>query len=114
MTRGPEIDLFEAAAAREARDAGIERITATAGHWTRAARLSVRAIPYGWTGLGEDIRFKLIRDGLPQPHHPNAWGALIKWAVDRGLFEATGEVRNTRDRPSHACYTKVYRRTGAQ
>lgn len=107
-------DLFDAAAAREARDAGM---TLVLDHeeedWKDRARALVRLVPPGWVGLSEDMRFLLTGWGLEEPHSPNVWGALTHWALRAHLLEPTGIIRNTRDRPSHASYTKEYRRTEA-
>ncbi len=93
-----------------ARDEGIARVESNNVAWGLEARARLRFIlSEPWTGIGEELRLMLTGGGLPQPRHPNCWGALIKWCVSEGLLIPTGETRNTRDMPSHACYTKVYR-----
>jgi hypothetical protein len=92
------------------RDEGIARVERGSPKWTHEARERARTLlARPWEGLGEDLRLALLYQGLPQPHHPNCWGALIKWCVVNGLLVATGDVLNTNDAPSHASYTKVYR-----
>lgn len=103
-------DLFEAAEARTERDDAIGRVSANAGNWMQRARISVRALPSGWEGTGEDIRLQLVNGGLEPPHHHNAWGALINWCVKAEVLEWTGRIRNMRTRRSHARSTKVYRK----
>ena len=105
------MDLFEAAAAREARDAGMKAVLDHSGAWKDRARLKIRELAPGWTGTGEDIRLLLQdRPGL-RPQHHNAWGAVIGGCLRQGWLQATGELRHMRCRESHARKTAVYVRT---
>jgi hypothetical protein len=107
---------FDFEGAFAAKEKGIARVDANAGAWKDKARLAAMTLkfPEKWEGLGEDFRRLLIKGGLGIPHSPNCWGSLINWCLKKGILEPTGEVRNTRDRKSHACYTKVYRHSGAR
>lgn len=100
-------DLF--GDALHARDDALAQVSFNAGDWMIHARARVAALPFGWTGTAEDIRVLLMNNGLPAPHHHNAWGALIKSCVPRFLVP-TGETRNMATRRSHARRTPVYRR----
>lgn len=104
-------DLFEHADAKSERDEALERVEMNSGKWSVAARIRVRGIHPGWTGTGEDLRLRLRRDGLPAPHHHNAWGALINTCVKQEWLVWTGELAQMRTAKSHARATKIYRRT---
>lgn len=60
---------------------------------------------------GEDIRLACERDGLAQPHHPNAWGAMFS-SLSRGGREwirLTNEWANMTDPKSHARCNRFWR-----
>ena len=103
-------DLF---GAEEARDEALARVTVNSGQWMYAARAFVAmVIPIGWTGTAEEIRLFAYRFGIPEPHHPNVWGALIRGCIELGLLNFTGEMRKPKSRKSHARKIQVYRRGG--
>ena len=59
---------------------------------------------------GEDIRLYCVTHGhIPQPKHPNAWGALISTLLKRKIIVPTGEYRAMKDNTSHARKTPVYK-----
>lgn len=57
---------------------------------------------------GEQIRY-WVREEIGEPHHPNAWGALINAAVRRKIIVDTGEEQQMSKPSSHARRTAVYR-----
>lgn len=107
MGKTEQPDLFGAKAAR---DAGFASVAKNAGGWRPAAIAAIAALPQGYEGTGEDIRLDLLKAGLAEPHHHNAWGEVTKEAIKRGLIHRTGELRNMRTKRSHARATPVYRR----
>lgn len=106
----PTQDLFGAVAAR---DEALAKVAANGNNWRYLALAGIANLPAGYEGTGEDIRIKMLNDGLPPPHHHNAWGEVIKAAVSRAWIVPTGKYRNMRTRKSHARETPVYRRAGA-
>jgi hypothetical protein len=98
-------DMFEA---RQARDEALARVTDNAGSWMGAALARIETLRQ-WRGTSEELRLQLIRDGLPQPHHHNAWGALTAHAVKRHLLSFAGYGR-MKTRKSHARRTPIYHR----
>lgn len=96
--------------ARAARDAALAAVEARAGGWSRAARDAVRQLPIYWEGTGEDIRLHLVKGGLPEPHHHNAWGAVVNVCVRHDWLREIGR-RNMRTEKSHARNTPIYART---
>ncbi|MFZ0270967.1 MAG: hypothetical protein WAL34_03870 [Acidobacteriaceae bacterium] len=70
----------------------------------------------GWANtehgvIGEDIR-RMLLPHVGHPGSPNAWGALIRRAIKKGLIVATGEYRHMKEKRSHARRTMVYRFAG--
>jgi hypothetical protein len=72
---------------------------------------AIDIITEGQTLTGEDIRFRLMQEEI-QPHHHNAWGALISAAVRKGLIRETGRWVAMRGARSKARRTPEYWRTG--
>jgi len=99
------LDLF--GDARAARDAALEQVTGNAGVWFDIALRYVAYLPKGWRGTGEDLRLYLI-PAIGAPHSPNAWGALVAQAMQKGMLLRTGERRAMRTMKSHARRTDVY------
>lgn len=106
-----EPDLFSAAAARAARDAGIARAAANAGEFMSLGLTLIAAMPPG-EYQGEDIRRFLNARGV-FPHKHNAYGALIRDALRRGLIAATGRFEATKSLKTHAHKTQVYTKEDA-
>ena len=101
-------DLFDAdESAKLARDAALRRVADNGGPWHGRA-LSALVLLKGYEGTFEDIRLTLIRKGLPNPHHHNAWGALSKAAEDQHILVPTGKFRHMQTTKSHARRTAVY------
>lgn len=69
---------------------------------------AINRLPCGFLGTGEGIRLAVM---LPPPHHHNAWGAVIRMAVRRGLLMDTGQMAHMTSKKSHARRSPVYRRT---
>jgi hypothetical protein len=84
--------LFDINAARAARDEALKTVESNAGEWIDRA-LSALCMFGGMEVTGEDIRLILV-PVVGKPHHHNAWGAMIRTAVTRGILRQTGEWRN--------------------
>ncbi len=97
------IDLFTAA---DARDEGIDIVSNNALSWFDQAASYISQMN-AWTGTGEDMRM-LITQVIGEPHHHNAWGAMIMAAVRKGDLIKTGEMRKMVGDKSHARMTPVY------
>jgi hypothetical protein len=93
--------------AKARRDEGMGRVTANAGPWVPAARTEIAKLR-GWCGTGEDLRLLLV-PLIGPPHHHNAWGPLIKYAIERHWLFPTGERRHMKSKKSNARSTAVYR-----
>lgn len=78
---------------------GIGRVTDHNGEWlgnvlALVARLAILQGRDGFTV--EDVRALAERRGLPEPDHPNAWGAAMHVARRRGLIREAGYRKATR------------------
>lgn len=102
-------DLFSySPTGTQLRDEALERVAENAGEdfMTRALDL-IERLPRGTTATGEEIRHRVAAAGI-EPHHANAWGALISQAVRLKLMTPTGVWRAMKKPSSHARKTPVY------
>lgn len=99
-------DLFDPAQARALRDAGTAKAAANAGGFMDKALDVIAALPSG-EYRGENVRLACTLRGI-EPHHPNAWGALILLAQKRGLLRPTGRFLPAASKKSHASVQQVY------
>ncbi len=92
------------------RDKALDRVRGHNPRWTAGALAVIRQLPIGWVGTGEDVRHAVNRAMVGQPSSPNAWGALIKAAINLKLLTHTGRWLKMKDKGSHARMTPEYRR----
>jgi|SRR4029077_6340152 len=102
-----QYELFEAKAAR---DQALTQVSENAADWMTVAFNLLLRIEGGIDLTGEMVRNRLLWMGCPQPHHHNAWGALIRTAVVRGALTDTGRMAHMENVRSHARRTPVYQR----
>ena len=73
--------LFGSTLGQILRDEGMAQVEENSGSWKTTARERTEAwinsMPAGTVFTGEDIRLDLQDAGLEEPHHPNAWSAVI-------------------------------------
>lgn len=111
---GPLGPLFERivlkTTGQQLRDEGIKVVSEHNENWMGyaldAAKIFIARMDTD-TFTGEDIRLALRY--IPQPTHPNAWGALINTLVKRKIIVPTGEYQQPKDRTSHARAIQVYK-----
>lgn len=91
------------------RDEGIDAVTREA--WARQAREAVIAYIRNKKGqplLGSDVQ-RIVRDaGRPEPHHPNAYGALVKGLIQDKLIEPTNMFLPAGHSKAHSRAVRVY------
>jgi len=111
MREGPAVrlmseqqDLF---GAKQARDSALDQVSGNTGEWMHKALFAISIIDTEFELTGEDIRLR-IADRVGNPHHHNAWGALIKAAIKQKLITPTGKQRAMQTVKSHARSTPVY------
>lgn len=104
------MDLFSSAEAH--RDRALTIVAGRSGQWMPdafAAAVRCRMLhPWPNGFVAEDLRAQLLQDGLPPPHHHNAWGAFTNRAIKANLIRKTGQHRSMRGARSHARSTPVY------
>lgn len=100
--------FFDAEMSRFERDKALDRVTCNAGDFNMLARRFLRTLKPGRRYTGEEIRRLCTKKGI-KPHHHNAWGALIRWGVEKAILIETGEYEQMRDVKSHARRTPIYR-----
>ena len=73
--------LFGSTLGQILRDEGMAQVQDNAGEWRDLTRQRadewIKSMPAGTIFTGEDIRLDLQDAGLEEPHHPNAWSAVI-------------------------------------
>jgi hypothetical protein len=100
---------------RELRDEGMERVAENSGEWRFIAGAAMdvwfERTEVGEEFIGEDIRFGC--SGVGEPHHQNAWSAVIGGRVRQwlkaGLIEVVG-VSAAQDPTTHAHMYRRYKR----
>lgn len=111
VTKGKPLPLFDAAAARAARDKGIDRVLRHWSGWQAKAYEAIDGIRQRKELVeftGEDIREKLLAIGIG-PAAPQAWGAFIGNLKRDKIIIQTGDLRPMKATKSHARQTFVYR-----
>jgi hypothetical protein len=103
--------LLDYAASRIARDEALARVTRSSDAFMVNALIAISQLRGEFRG--EQIRATLMAQGI-EPHHHNAWGAVVRSALKRGLLEATGRFEAMHDVKSHARKTEVYLAVGAR
>jgi hypothetical protein len=76
-------DIYDLAAARAARDAGMERVMEGEDEFKIQYAMYVIKLPHGWQGTAEEIRRTWT--GI-RPHHVNCWGACCNAAIKQGML----------------------------
>jgi hypothetical protein len=93
------------------RDAALDKVLRRDWIWRAQITAFIEGLPQGWVGTGEDVRLAATEAGIPAPHHPNAWGAAIMYAVkNKRWLMWTGKVVPMRQKSSHARLTRQYAR----
>lgn len=106
-----DLDSDNAPDGVKARDAALDSVLRRDWIWRAQIIEFIEGLPQGWVGTGEDIRFAAIEAGIPNPPHPNAWGAAVMHAVkNKRWLQWTGKVRSMRSKSSHARITREYAR----
>ena len=102
-----QLGLFDAAAARAARDAGM---AAAAGHagpvWRVLALAALERLCRQQATVHCD---DLAQEVVLTPPHPYAWGAVWHAAIKAGWLERTGEYAPSRQKGKHAHQYPRYR-----
>ena len=110
------LPLLDAIEADKRLEASLTRVRENNEEWSGIAFIQLCnwvKTHDGWANTehgfsGEDIRYALT-PLVGKPRSPNAWGALIAFALRRGIIEATGEYRKMKCVTSNARKTAVYR-----
>lgn len=115
----PEAPLLDLIEARARRGEGEGLVLEHQGpewreHYTGCADRFLATREPGSFFMGEDLRVFALRNGLPQPAHPNAWGAMAgsvlrRWL--RGGLVAQDGIDHAQSVGSHAHRYVRYRVT---
>jgi hypothetical protein len=108
--------LFGSELGRKLRDEGMEQVQQNAGEWRDVMRQHldtwINKTPSGAIFIGEDIRLELQNMGVEEPHHPNAWSAVIGGRIRQCLKSGRIQVHGLKtgsDPKAHARRMIAYR-----
>ena len=90
------------------RDEGIETVVENSRSWQDMALDIVKSMPDGEL-MGEDIHRK-VQAAIGEPHHPNAYGALIMKAIRADFLAKTGAYKKSSRPSAHARVNPVYKK----
>lgn len=92
------------------RDEGMARVLDNQGKaWIERGLAGMQFIHRGWIGTAEEMRLLLVRDGMPEPKHHNAWGAFTKACIHAKLILWV-DMGHTSTLAAHHRGAKVYLR----
>ena len=97
-------NLFSAA---ELKAQALEQVGTNAEPFYERALQAIATLEPG-TYTGEDVRLRIVQILQDEPHHHNAWGAIISGAVRRGYLVPTGRYLPMKTAKSHARKTPEY------
>lgn len=103
-----DMEQLDFADALEARNAVLDEVADNNSGWIKLAAAGMDQVRDGYSGIAEDFRRVLLERGVPQPKHPNAWGAFTATMARRGVLVATGEYRPMREARSNGRKSAVY------
>lgn len=109
-----QAELFEG---KKARDEALARVAENSGTWfERARKEASRPGLLVWMGIPRSFTAESLRSVLiarvGEPHHSNAWGALVSRLVKDGVIVPTGRMVPSTRKTSHAHRTPEYRAGG--
>lgn len=88
---------------------GIKQVLANNADWQSAVHAVLTQLCQSReTFTAEDLRKACAAAGIPDPKHPNAWGAAINSASKSGLIEQIGHKKNHMS-SAHARIVGVWR-----
>jgi len=104
----------DTAEASRRRDEGIARVEENAGAWLEDAGEALGRLVETFPGKEapwDHLKALLLVGGLRKPHHPNAWGGLVRRAVKAGWLTRVGYTTASSPQ-SHGTEMRVYRVRG--
>lgn len=99
-------DLFAFAEARAQRDAGMASAAAHSPSFMEAAFQAIERVALRQIHVHVD---DVLAEGVPAPHHPNAWGAVWMRAIRAGIIQRSNQTRPCKtDAKKHAHQYPIY------
>ena len=95
------------------KEEGIKRVFENAVPWNDRAISMLAVFAYQSKGefTSDDFRAYADHRGLGQPHHENAWGALMSMATRQHVICATGKVAPSTREKAHGRLIRTWTRT---
>jgi len=99
---------YDASLSRAERDKGLKKTECANQKWLDAALVHLA----NWRGkseiTGEDIRIE-ISQFIGDPENSNAWGALTRSAMVKGILQDTGKISFAKSVTSHGRRLPIWR-----
>lgn len=99
-------DLFTYAEAKAQRDAGMARAEAHSPIFAVAAYAAIERVSRRQAHVHVD---DILAENVPEPNHPNAWGAVWAKAIRAGIIQRSNQTRPCATDPKkHAHQYPIY------
>jgi len=95
----------------ELRDKALADLRAQYPEYTASAIALIRALSFGWAGLGEKARLEVVEPALGPPPHPNLFGAIWQEAARMKLIATDQTIAPPTDPKSKASPKRLWVRT---
>ena len=107
----PPVPFVAPPSGKQQRDAGIAKVLKTEQQWQEAALRLLEAYAIGVDSFTvEDFRAWALHRLYQQPHHSNAWGALVRTAALRRIIVKTGVYVQATDPAARARIVALWRK----
>lgn len=95
----------------ETKRAGMSQVERNADEaWKAAVLEAIRSVAHKMQYFTmEHVRFECSQMGVPEPHHVNAWGPMLKVAAKEGYCESTNTYSKGTTAASHGHAMLVWR-----
>lgn len=103
-----QTSFFDDGEAERLRDEGLDKVGSHNEDWMGLALSKLNSHPRNVEVTGEELKVWLLKNGLPNPKHHNAWGCLVRLAASAGLIEPTGRACRMRLAKSHARVNPIW------
>ncbi len=92
------------------KEEGVQRVLFNAGgDWHGGALLVIKAVCKKQATMTSDDFHRVAVDlGLEEPHHPNAIGAVLRDAAQKGIIRRTPETKKSVRRHAHAREIRIW------
>lgn len=99
------MDLFAFAEARELRDAGMTQAAEHSPVFSEIAFQAIKRVARRQIHVHVD---DILREDVPTPSHPNAWGPVWMRAIREDIIQRTNQTRQSEHTKKHSHNYPIY------